>query len=127
MTSSPEFHIGTKHFIVCGDNQNSYCGRDFIEVIPETVGQYTGLKVKNDKEIYEGDILAKAPDGQSRYIVYFNKSRLSFTSRFEVLDIDDEGKEYWRVRYDDHSIAGALTYDNKVIGNIHSNPELLNQ
>ena len=77
-----------------------------MEVDPKSVGQFTGLKDKNGKEIYEGDILILKPWGVDKSIEV-------------VKDMVELLQEYG------HYSAEYGYKEIEVIGNIYENPELL--
>lgn len=97
-------------------------------------GSFTGLKDKNDKEIYEGDILLRE--------LYSSRDNSLFLKAYFVVEFREEGgfymvKQYeqrdyknWKKEYEKYkqllgSNFGVKLSEVKVIGNIYENPELL--
>lgn len=92
------------------------------EVIPETVGQYTGLNDKDGKMIFEGDIVKAIY--KSNYVGVPNID-------FGIGVVEYKGTYYNSASYQINIIGEAgnrifsASLEVEVIGNIHDNPELL--
>lgn len=85
------------------ENDKQYCNE--FELM-----QYTGLKDKNGKDIYEGDILTSA---FSKRIVIFDENTCSFMLK----DID--------LRNELFSLTKEKSKNLEIIGNIYENKDLI--
>ncbi|PDY73605.1 hypothetical protein COK08_24835 [Bacillus cereus] len=113
---------------VCGDlrkTQNgnigiSVNGRLYI-VDAETIGQYIGLKGKENKKIFEGDIVKAWSTGSCG--TFEVRWRQGGAPCFMLYPAFKNG-ERWRLHGTQDKL-GDYYDDVEVIGNIHENPELL--
>lgn len=97
------FKIWDRVFLLWGMTGDS---PNMEEIIPETVGQYTGLTDKNGKKIFEGDIMQLC-SACYPCLVYWDGKGWAWKQNGKRREID-------------------LTREKmEVIGNIHDNFELL--
>ena len=110
-------------------NENDWVsGYKNIEVMPHTIGQYTGLTDKNGKKIFEGDIVIA-----HYFFENFDKGTLGayedeneITGKivfdldgFRVIDREDECRQL------PLSMIQEPVEELEIIGNIWDNPELI--
>lgn len=100
----------------------------FINYVKETIMQYTGLKDKNGKEIYEGDILLSTSDivkwatDEKTGKVAKDKSEVVWSDKIPAFCKKEEGRISGFAMYPD-----IIKKYSEVIGNIYENPELLKE
>lgn len=118
---------------------------DTNEVIPETVGEYTGLTDKNGKKIFEGDIVkvndeivveinteagydCDSWDSTAHFLIGWDKEEAAF--RIIGSNYGEDlcySQFYYDVSPDGNgeNFIEELSRRAEIVGNVHDNPELL--
>lgn len=97
------------HAIMCDDGL-------WRKVVPESVGQFTGLYDKHNNKVFEGDILHDP--GENRWFNWLVKIIDGHTC---LINIGVDGYQHAPMYLDQSSAR-----QREIIGDIHTNPNLLN-
>jgi uncharacterized phage protein (TIGR01671 family) len=113
------FKIWERTYILWGTTNDI---PNMIEVIPETVGQYTGLKDKDGNKIFEGDIV-RCVDKISGYeftaLVEFGNPNNKYNWGYQLRHISGDKPNLDILLWNSMEYVGAFC---EIIGNIHDNP-----
>lgn len=111
-----QWKCGSKDIAPMESDNIQYC------VIPDTVGQFTGLKDKNGREIFEGDIVNFDDSPYSVYAHPYTGKVVFYKGQFCVEYYEDcfTTRFYTPLFKDDFADKKTT-----VLGNIYDNPELL--
>lgn len=104
--------------IVTAIFDRKYYGGD-AEVRSSTVGQYTGMRDKNGKRIFEGDMVST--DIERPYLI------VEFREGCFMFNCNDGGEDYYDIMLPILKDPQSVYEYGEVIGNIHDNPELLEE
>ena len=104
------------------------------DIDPDTIGEYTGWRDKNDKPIFEGDILSLIiPDGTARLFVVEWKNQLRHLKPLKGFIDDNTPVEIsgWCFRWGQHHLLPSYIGHQpdykrmEIVGNIYDNANLL--
>ena len=97
------------------------------DIMQDTLGQYTGLKDKNGKKIFEGDIIDWYGEP---YIIKYGEYIVTRASNVMGENFKDDKTFGWygeiqREYKKGRGIDLSIVCYGEVVGNIYDNPELL--
>lgn len=105
-----------------GNLNNQYNTLNCLTYEHLEIMQYTGLKDKNDKEIYEGDI-TKSCEGYVRQVVWKDNSWKYYWKVKKTY----QGESYLENIYNTMGETSSKRFGDEIIGNIYENPNLLKE